>query len=129
MDPAAKNPREAQAMALWEAAAADWGDEKRHRAFIVFCGQTGQLPLAGRLYAAREAASPGDPATARYRDMVVAQAMAALGAPSRPTGTVGFLVRHKKTILLAIAGAGLVLAIVIIRKVIALSGLINEAAR
>lgn len=120
--------RESEALALWKAAEADFADEKRHRAFIVFCGQTGQLPLAGRLYAARADSSPGDPAIARYRELVVAQAIAAMGAPRRPEGPVGFFMRHKQAILIAFSAVTLVLALLLIRKVAALSGVLARAA-
>lgn len=119
--------REAQALALWKAAEADFADEKRHTAFIVFCGQTGQLPLAGRMYAARAEASPADPAIARYREMVVAQAIAAMGAPQRPAGSLGFFVRHKRGILTILSAVTLLVAILLIRKIAALSGVLGKA--
>lgn len=119
--------REAQALALWAAAEADFADEKRHTAFIVFCGQTGQLPLAGRLYAARAEAAPDDPAIARYRELVVAQALATLGAPQRPAGPLGFFVRHKRTILVVLSAVTLVIALVLIRKIAALTGVLGKA--
>ena len=119
--------REAQALALWKAAEADFADEKRHRAFIVFCGQTGQLPLAGRLYAARAESAPDDPSIARYREMVVAQAIATMGAPQRPAGSIGFFVRHKRTILVVLSAATLVIALLLIRKIAALSGVLGRA--
>jgi hypothetical protein len=119
--------REAEALALWKAAEADFAEEKRHTAFIIFCRQTGQLPLAGRMYAARAAAAPDDPAVARYREMVVAQAIAALGVPQRPAGPIGFFVRHKRTILVALGVASLLFGLIIMRKVVAISGVVGKA--
>ena len=127
--PTPTTPAEAQALALWKAAEADFADEKRHTAFIEWCAQTGLLPLAARLYAAREEASPGDPAVARCRELIVAKAVATLGVPARPAGSIGFFVRHKQAILIALGVATLALGVLLIGRLVMIFGAIGEAAR
>ena len=124
-----KTAGEAQALQLWKAAEADFTDEKRHRAFIAFCVQTGCLPFAARLYAERGKAAPDDAAVKRYQEMVVAQALATIGTPGTPEGSLGFFVTHKRAILIAISALTLILSVLLIRKIAGLLGTIGAAYR
>lgn len=111
----AHSNHEVAALDLWRAAEADYQNEARHRAFIAYCAQTGILPFAAARYAQREKVYPGDPVVARCREILLAQAVAGMGAPQPPGGIVGFVRRHRTTIAALSAAVILALLFLVLR--------------
>lgn len=48
--------------ALWDKLSQEWGDDRRHDAFVAYCAETGQLPEAGRRYRLVAEAAPEEDA-------------------------------------------------------------------
>lgn len=113
------------ALELWRAAEVDFQNEMRHKAFITYCAQTGMLPFAAARYAEKEKANPGDPVVTRCRELLVAQAVAAMGTPAPPGGAVGWLNRHRAVIIAAFAIATVFLAFLVLKKFLALNAAVS----
>jgi hypothetical protein len=70
------------ALALWEAAQADWHDAGKHDAFLKHCSLAGSLAAAGRRYRQRLDEQPGDAVAARMQERILAMATATLVRPA-----------------------------------------------
>ncbi|MBI5525984.1 MAG: hypothetical protein HY897_06580 [Deltaproteobacteria bacterium] len=118
--------QESQALELWKAAEADFQNEMRHKAFITYCAQTGILPFAAARYTEWEKTHPRNPVVARCREMLVAQAVASMGAPAPPGGLVGFVHRYKAAIIVVSVIVTLALAFLVLQKLQVLKTLVDS---
>lgn len=53
---------------LWDKLSNEWGEDRRHEAFIAYCTESGQLPEAGRRYRVVAETPPEEPAEGEAPD-------------------------------------------------------------
>jgi hypothetical protein len=84
-DPALAGPAagDETAHGLFAAAAAAWGEEARHEAFVAYCARAGCLPFAARCYRERLARDPADAVARAGQERVVTVAELTYLAPAR----------------------------------------------